>query len=191
MKQGRKIDRNYQNPIDNYIIDFVEFMNPYFKKLKFTPNILTTLSLLFSVLGLWLYTKKYVITGILLFMIGYFFDCADGNFARTYNMETKFGDYYDHISDFSKLVLLIIVLFFYINISLKIKIIIFFIFSSLLIPHLIFFGCSEKIYNSNELMSYFSFLCKDVEKIHFYKYFGSATMTLLSCLMLFVLSYYN
>ena len=191
MSSGRKITRDYQNPIDNYIIDLVEVLNPYFKKMKFTPNILTTISLILSIVGLWLYTKKYVLTGIALFFIGYFFDCADGNFARTYNMQTKFGDYFDHISDFSKLILLIIILFNFFNIEFKIKIVILIIFITLLIPHFIFFGCSEKISNSNDIMSNFSFLCDDTDKIHFYKYFGSATMTLLSGIVLYVVSYYN
>ena len=31
--------------------------------------------------------------------LGYFFDCMDGHYARAYNMTTKWGDYYDHISD--------------------------------------------------------------------------------------------
>ena len=31
--------------------------------------------------------------------MSYFFDCADGLYARTYNMTTQFGDIYDHSTD--------------------------------------------------------------------------------------------
>lgn len=44
---------------------------------------------------------------MLFIILSYFFDCFDGHFARSYNMVTKFGDYYDHISDASKVILLV------------------------------------------------------------------------------------
>ena len=62
---GRKIPAEYDNPIDNVILDFVEVMNPFYKKLGFTPNILTTFSVIFSVLSIFFYVKrKYVLSSI-------------------------------------------------------------------------------------------------------------------------------
>ena len=45
------------------------------------------------------------------YMISYIFDCYDGYYARKYNMVTKFGDYYDHIHDLTKHILLFYVLY--------------------------------------------------------------------------------
>ena len=86
---GRKIPKKYENPIDNILYDLSDYLNPYYKKLGFTPNTLTTLSIVLTVLGLYLYTKKYIVLGSILVFIGYYFDCADGSYARKYKMETK------------------------------------------------------------------------------------------------------
>ena len=48
---GRKIIRKYENPIDNLLLDIAIPMNTFLYKLKFTPNMLTTISLLLSLLG--------------------------------------------------------------------------------------------------------------------------------------------
>lgn len=45
---------------------------------------------------IYIYVEKYKI-GTILYYIGYFFDCMDGNYARTYKMTSDFGDKYDHI----------------------------------------------------------------------------------------------
>lgn len=36
---------------------------------------------------------------VLLFALSYFFDCADGLYARRYDMTSRFGDVYDHVTD--------------------------------------------------------------------------------------------
>ena len=40
---GRKLDSNYGNPVDNVFVDINEVLNPYYKKLNFTPNMLINL----------------------------------------------------------------------------------------------------------------------------------------------------
>ena len=47
---SRKIPNIYENPFDIFLINICEMMNPYFKKLNFTPNGITTLSLIFGIL---------------------------------------------------------------------------------------------------------------------------------------------
>ena len=37
------------------------------------------------------YNEYYILSSLNLFLF-YFWDCMDGNYARTYNMVTKFGD---------------------------------------------------------------------------------------------------
>ena len=106
----RKIPEELENPIDSTLIAIVDVIQPYFYEFGFTPNILTTFSLLFWLFGLYFFAndgKYYAYYAVILFLISYFFDCFDGHFARSYNMVTKFGDYYDHISDVAKYVLLI------------------------------------------------------------------------------------
>ena len=41
---SRKLDNHHENPIDNLIYYIVEFLDPYFYKLNFTPNIIFTLA---------------------------------------------------------------------------------------------------------------------------------------------------
>ncbi len=80
----RKIKKMYDNPFDNVIIDIAHWMNVHiFRPLHFTPNILTTISLLFGVMcPIFFYMKYYTLSGICYF-IAYLFDCADGDYART------------------------------------------------------------------------------------------------------------
>ena len=47
-KSGRKLPTMYEDYIDFYIINCVEFVNPVFKQMGLSPNMLTTLSFIFS-----------------------------------------------------------------------------------------------------------------------------------------------
>ena len=99
----RKIDRKYTNPFDNLLVDLTNKIDFIFFKLGFTPNILTTFNLIFSLLSLQsLYHKGYFLS-ITSFLIAYYFDCADGSYARKYKMISKYGDLYDHILDLFKI----------------------------------------------------------------------------------------
>ena len=104
---GRKIEEKYENPFDNIIIDFAEKINPIFKKFNFTPNMLTTLSLIFGILSPYFIYIKYYNLAAFFYLLSYMFDCFDGNYARKYNMVTDFGDLYDHIGDLFKYILFI------------------------------------------------------------------------------------
>ena len=99
---GKKIPDRYENPVDIFLLKINGYFNPIFRSLNITPNILTTLSLLITLVGLLVYRKGYVIIGAILYFVGYYFDCADGNYARKYGLVTQFGDYYDHLSDVFK-----------------------------------------------------------------------------------------
>jgi len=190
---GRKISWNHENPIDNILIYITEKLNPLYKLLHFTPNILTTFSLLFTLVGLYIYTKNYIILGPILYFIGYYFDCADGNYARLYNMQTKFGDYYDHIADTFKILVLIYVLYIS-NININTKCFIFIILLLLLILSEIHLGCQEKIYDkSNEsyTLSILKPMCYNEDYITYSKYFGSGTLQLTIMFLLIFLKKIN
>lgn len=53
----RKIPEDLENPIDSVLIAIVHIIQPYFYELGFTPNILTTFSLLFWIGGLYFFCK--------------------------------------------------------------------------------------------------------------------------------------
>ena len=46
MSKPRKIDNSIECPVDNFLYTIVEILDPIFYKLKFTPNMITTLSLI-------------------------------------------------------------------------------------------------------------------------------------------------
>lgn len=95
----RKIPKSQENPIDVCNIDFVDKGCSLFKKLHFTPNGITTLSLAFGLLALY-YLWHYNWIGFAVsYYISYLFDCMDGHYARKYQMVSKFGDTYDHVKD--------------------------------------------------------------------------------------------
>ncbi len=96
---GKKLLIEHQDVVDFQLDKLVVILNPIFKSINFTPNHITTLSLIFGLITLYLiWEKKCVLAGISYF-ISYFFDCQDGNYARTYKMYSDFGSLYDHISD--------------------------------------------------------------------------------------------
>ena len=106
-----KLAPQCESIIDNQILNFIDTHIHIYRKLKFTPNILTTLSLIFGLLTAYLITKEWFKVASLMYLISYYFDCADGKFARRYNMVTLFGDYYDHVSDTIKAIIILIALY--------------------------------------------------------------------------------
>jgi phosphatidylglycerophosphate synthase len=96
---GKKLLPEHQDVIDYQLDKLVVILNPIFKSINFTPNHITTLSLIFGLITLYLLWKKHCVLAGLSYFVSYFFDCQDGNYARTYKMYSDFGSLYDHISD--------------------------------------------------------------------------------------------
>ena len=146
-----KLDPKYNNPIDNKLYHLAKILNPYFHSLHFTPNGLTTLSLIFGLISCYFLYHNQFVPFALTYCISYYFDCADGAYARTYNMTSNFGDLYDHGKDTS-----IGILFFYILykkynfMKHKCLVLIMLILFLLMNMHL---GCQEKMYDKNESQS--------------------------------------
>nr|QBK88532.1 MAG: CDP-alcohol phosphatidyltransferase [Mimivirus LCMiAC01] len=95
----RKFPRKLENPVDNLILDVGDVLSPIFKKLNFTPNTLTFISMILGLLAIYFYAKKKYVWSAIMFFISYMFDCFDGYYARKYKMVTKFGDIFDHAKD--------------------------------------------------------------------------------------------
>jgi phosphatidylglycerophosphate synthase len=66
-----------------------------------TPNMLTTLGLVASLLAAWLMasgdSRRVALAGAF-FMLAVFIDHADGEFARLTGLTSRFGHYYDHVA---------------------------------------------------------------------------------------------
>lgn len=83
-----KINYSMCEIVDNHII----------KPLKLSPNFITTFSLPFDILSIYLFYKNsYWAAPVLYFAL--WLDFLDGYTARKHDKETVFGDYYDHGRD--------------------------------------------------------------------------------------------
>ena len=155
-----KLPLEYTDPVDVILCRHIDSIQPYFYKLGFTPNMLTTISLICHLISMYffVYNKKYyTFFSVLFFGLAYYFDCFDGHFARSYNMTTEFGDFYDHASDLFKSILFLVLIYKYFNSD--------FIFSFLYIIIFLFFGCMyigcQEIYYKNPsfTLKIFKHLC--------------------------------
>jgi phosphatidylglycerophosphate synthase len=97
--KDRKLPENLDNPIDNFIINNGKLLYSIYKYFNFTPNTLTSISLILSLISSYLFYKEKYILSSILFFTSYSYDVFDGNYARKYNLVSQFGDYYDHIKD--------------------------------------------------------------------------------------------
>ena len=178
---NNKLEEKYENPIDIILIRLAHKIKGFFYTFNFIPNHITTLSLIFGLLSIYLlYKNKYKLS-ILCFAIGYFFDILDGVYARSYDMVTVFGDYYDHISD-----VLIIGLFLFMIIykcNNRTKLIPYMILCCICgILTFIHIGCQENIYNSieSDSLTISKKLCSNpLQKIKYSRFFGCGTFMLL------------
>jgi phosphatidylglycerophosphate synthase len=185
---GRKIPTEFENPIDNLILKLVILVNPYFKKIGMTPNILTSISGIFGLLAVFcIYKSNYLLAGLMYF-ISYVFDCFDGNFARMYDQVTNFGDYYDHVKDWVIIILIIIMVYYKRDIASNIKVISLIIIIIIGILCNIHVSCQEDFYHSNfsvinksktldMLGSKFKHFCIN-NNIKYTRYAGCGTLTM-------------
>ena len=85
--------------IDSIISNYIVPTLPIWHSIGATPNMLTTLGLLSSIMSLVFFYKSNKLYSIIFFLFRWYFDYADGMLARKYKQTTKFGDWYDHITD--------------------------------------------------------------------------------------------
>lgn len=100
----------YRSPLENIYYKVADNVSPIFYKLKFTPNIISCFSFFFFMVSLFLLHSGLPIAFILIFNFSYFLDCLDGQFARKYNLSSKFGCYLDHSLDIIKFVIITVIL---------------------------------------------------------------------------------
>ena len=188
----RKISKEQDNPIDNIMYNISEYLSPYFKKLNFTPNHITSLSFLFGLIGCYYLNKGEINKFAICHCLSHLFDCMDGFYARKYKMITKYGDIYDHITDYVIFGTITYILYkkYYLLNHKKLLVLI----ALLLILLLIETGCQELIYEKkkkgkvfeSETLGLTKQFCKNKpeEKIKYLRYFGVGTTQL--CIILIV-----
>jgi phosphatidylglycerophosphate synthase len=145
----RKIPPEIECPIDNILIAASEPVAVTLNKLGFTPNGITTLSLISGVFAVYALKNGCAFLAAILMGISYFFDIVDGYYARKYSMTSTFGDCYDHVKDVIVFSAFVIVLFSRNRHKLPVGgwivviiILILFVFLSL-----VYFAAQEKLYD--------------------------------------------
>ena len=178
-----KLHSNDENPVDHVLLKGCDFLLPYFKMLNFTPNGITSLSNIFSMMGIYSFVHNQPIQFYIFIWLGYFFDCMDGHYARTYKMTSKFGDYYDHVSDIALILVFGYFMFKYYGKYLTLataggQIC---LFSSILVLYLMgkHIGCQERIHEENAIdteqshsLSILKNFCPNKNDIKWTRYFG-------------------
>jgi phosphatidylglycerophosphate synthase len=130
--------------------------------------------------------KNYKIASLFL-LLSYYFDCLDGNYARTYNMVSLFGDYYDHISDAITGILVVLGIW-KSNANIKIKTVCLSILGIFLFLSCIQLGCVQRNYSKKSespSLDMFCKICPKHYKLSFWRYFGPGTLVLVAFLIIY------
>jgi len=183
-----KINPDHENIIDNCFQNVAISHLDFYHKLNLIPNHLTTCSLFFGLLSGYLFYYDKTILSVISFIISYYFDTADGLYARKYKMETELGEIYDHIADTLRVLLILYIM--YIKSSTKfymyLPVIIIILFLSFV--HL---GCQEKHYNGQvkqHLISQTKMLCPNPKHIKYTKFCSSGLFTLIFIIIMLLYS---
>ena len=185
----KKIEDKYDNIFDITCYNIAGFLSPLFNYLYFTPNMITYLNIITSVISIYyLYNLNYNLAALFL-VITYILDCCDGYYARKYKKETYFGDLLDHYTDY----ILYIALYYLLitKVPFENKPLFVCILIILTILALIHMGCMEHYNKANEevntQLSKLKKICFKKEYIHMSKYFGAGTLYLyiILCLLFY------
>jgi phosphatidylglycerophosphate synthase len=187
-----KLSDDNECPIDVRIYNFINTHLHIYYNLGFTPNSVTTFSILFGLFSAQQIVAGHFESAALLLLIAYYLDCVDGKLARKYNMITKFGDLYDHAGDLLKIIVSLSALFLSNTKKTTNKQWIYIgVFTVLAIVQCIHLGYQECIYNKQEESTILSMWRKIVESdktpektIHYTKYFGCGTWYLCFALLI-------
>jgi phosphatidylglycerophosphate synthase len=189
-----KLQPHQEHPGEVLCYRFAEWVSPFFKKLGFTPNGITTLSNVGAAAALYgAYTKQPMI-----FVVGYaakyLFDCTDGFYARKYGMTSKFGDLYDHLSDLTFMLSLLGVLwtqFGFTSAAYPYRGYILAMYGLMVFASWIHMGCQEVIYSrtsgkpSTPTLSWYQSACPEPDRyIQWTRWVGSSFAVVLMGIVL-------
>ena len=188
-----KLLEHHECPIDTFIFNIVDKHLHIFHNLGMTPNILTTLSIVFGFIAAYQILRGRLWLAAIFWIIAYYFDCADGKFARKYNMVSKFGDLYDHLGDLVKVIVVFLALFYTNKKGITVRQL-FFISIIIILGFLqmIHMGYQESIYNKKDESPYLNIIRqlfvneeKAEQIICYTRYFGCGTLFI--CISILIL----
>ena len=182
-----KLPFSLNNPIDTLLIQLSNCINPLLYALRITPNTITLFSFLFILLSMkYLYHDNYAMFCVF-YALSYWFDCIDGNYARTYGLTSNIGDWLDHITDITGFIGVIVIVC--IKYTIPISYIILFVVTFFLL--LWFTGCQEKYSNfehSDSLQGLQSLCTGDPRTtLPYLRWFGFATFNIIILIMIYCL----
>jgi len=172
----KKIEDEFENPIDYLIINQLcepisEYIHEYYPNV--TPNMITFIGLICGLLSILCLFHNFYVFAFILFWIGYILDCLDGYYARKFKMQTKFGDYFDHIRDYIVNTLIVFVILSKLRKNEQ------FIFIFLFI--IIFTGMNMHVAcqnNETSILSGMSKICPEKEYLYILKHLGCGSYML-------------
>jgi phosphatidylglycerophosphate synthase len=187
-----KLFDKYECPIDIHLYKFIDTHLHHYYNLGFTPNMVTTFSIIFGFFAAHqILNGNFEISAILM-LIAYYLDCVDGKLARKYNMITKFGDLYDHLGDMLKYTVIICALFESnkrkTTNKQRVYMLIIFI---LILVQCLHFGYQESLYDKKHESPFLN-ICRQMVAfdntpeitINYTRYFGCGTFTLCFALLI-------
>jgi len=192
-RSGRKLPCEYENPIDDVALNISEVISPYFNKMNYTANGITTLSLIFAVVALYYLYHHNVLLFTIYFAISYLFDNTDGYYARRYGMVSENGDKYDHFKDL--LIGLSLIYIAYSRYNITSHPVLLLVLCVLFVLGIMFMGCQEKLVssaNKSNTLSIFSIASPSETNcnsyVRFLRYFGPGTLVLVIILTMWYLA---
>lgn len=149
---------------------------PRLKSMGFTPNGLTALSFLFSVLFNFCFYKGFYMWASICLFLRARFDSLDGQYAREYNMVTEFGDWFDHLNDVLAFSLPFVIILYikikHYSVLQQVLIVI-----GILVPHLVMlssFACSlkcEKFQKEKKTVSWLHNICYQQQVYGYFEHY--------------------
>lgn len=188
-----KLNDTHENPFDSILLKTSEQALPFMRHTNHTPNVITSYSFLCGLGSVWCLYQGLVIPFTVLYLLAYFFDCMDGQYARRYGMVSKFGDTYDHLTD----IVVTFAIFFvaYKRYSRNHLLVVSCVIAVSGMGMLMHVGCQQlqtkKPNTDRETIDIFKCLCLKKEWIRVTRYLGTGTFTLTLVLVILGLEYFH
>jgi phosphatidylglycerophosphate synthase len=99
---GHKLPDELEHPITvNVFLKGSDVIVDRFHQCGVSPNDITTISMILGLLAIYYVLQGRPILAAVIYLISYLFDCLDGIKARKFNQETEFGQFWDHLHDWT------------------------------------------------------------------------------------------
>jgi phosphatidylglycerophosphate synthase len=164
----------YDNIFDASIKKIFDKLYPLFNKIHIKPNHLTLIGFICGLLAIYNLNKNNLNYFAILWLLSIIFDIIDGDYSRKFNLSTKFGKFFDAITDYIRIIGLFILFYklYDIKTIAKNEKIIIIILLLLTINGIFYLGCYKK--KTKQIYS-LSKLCVLNEK-NLYKYLHYSTL---------------